>query len=74
MAQSRVALVIGNSHYAESPLKNPDVNRQNMRSAIRDFGNRLQSADVGLFYFAGHGVQIDGNNYRLHCDQSWLFC
>jgi hypothetical protein len=25
----------------------------------------LQSADVGLFYFAGHGVQIQGRNYLI---------
>lgn len=87
MAESRVALVIGNSSYTESPLKNSandatdmaqklselgfevlkytNVNRHSMRMAIRDFGNRLKNADVGLFYFAGHGIQINGINYLV---------
>jgi formylglycine-generating enzyme required for sulfatase activity len=29
-----------------------------MREAIDEFQRRLQSADIGLFYFAGHGMQI----------------
>ena len=90
LAEERVALVIGNSSYAQSPLKNSandatdmaaklaelgfevlkytDVNRQNMRMAMRDFGHKLKSADVGLFYFAGHGVQIEGINYLVPLD------
>lgn len=87
LAEGRLALVIGNSNYAASPLKNPvndardmakklselgfevmsytNVNRQNMRLAIRDFGNKLKRAEVGLFYFAGHGIQIKGINYLV---------
>ncbi len=30
------------------------------------FGNELkQKGGVGLFYFSGHGTQIDGENYLL---------
>jgi hypothetical protein len=37
-----------------------------IRKAIRDFHNRLdQSKGVGLFYYAGHGVQIKGENYIM---------
>ncbi|BCG65252.1 MAG: hypothetical protein methR_P3078 [Methyloprofundus sp.] len=83
----RLALVIGNSNYADAPLINPvndatdmasklsalgfevikqtNVDRQGMRMAIRDFGNRLKDVDVGLFYYAGHGVQIKGVNYLV---------
>jgi len=39
--------------------------RTQMREAIRQFGTRLREADVGLFYFAGHGVQVDGKNYLV---------
>lgn len=46
-------------------IKQIDVDRQGMRMAIRDFGNRLKHADVGLFYYAGHGVQIKGVNYLV---------
>jgi hypothetical protein len=37
-----------------------------MEQMIRDFGRRLQSTcGVGLFYYAGHGVQIAGQNYLI---------
>jgi len=42
-----------------------DQDRKGMREAIRDFGERLKKAQVGLFYFAGHGIQIKGNNYLI---------
>ncbi|HUS97906.1 MAG TPA: caspase family protein, partial [Hyphomicrobiaceae bacterium] len=43
-----------------------DADRPAMRDAIIAFGRRLKSDDaVGLFYFAGHGVQVDGRNYLL---------
>lgn len=87
-ADNRIALVIGNSTYPSSPLKNPVNDARamantlqeldfkvtaayNVRSyqelikLIRDFGNELQKGGVGLFYYAGHGVQIEGNNYLI---------
>jgi uncharacterized caspase-like protein len=36
-----------------------------MEHAIRDFGKRLRGGAVGLFYYAGHGVQIEGENYLV---------
>lgn len=43
-----------------------DVNRQEMREAILEFGKKLLiSRGVGLFYFAGHGMQLNGNNYLI---------
>ena len=37
-----------------------------MRQAIRDFGEKLRSNDgIGFFFFAGHGVQVAGENYLL---------
>lgn len=36
-----------------------------MREAVRDFGEKLNRGDVGLFYFAGHAVQYRGKNYLL---------
>ena len=37
-----------------------------MVEAIRTFGTELkQRGGVGLFYFSGHGTQIDGENYLL---------
>src|ERR1700730_11893045 len=37
-----------------------------MEQMIREFGQRLRSTcGVGLFYYAGHGVQIGGSNYLI---------
>ena len=88
--EARIALVIGNSEYANGPLTNPAndakmiaeslgslgfdvVSRRNadqttMKRAIQDFGARLEKAGpgaVGLFYYAGHGVQLNGHNYLI---------
>jgi TolB-like protein/Flp pilus assembly protein TadD len=39
-----------------------------MARAIDDFGNRLKKYDVGLFFYAGHGVQSKGFNYLIPVD------
>jgi len=36
-----------------------------MESALRQFGQRLKSGSVGLFYYAGHGMQVKGSNYLI---------
>lgn len=40
-----------------------DQDLRQMEDAVRDFGRKIRSGGVGLFYFAGHGVQIEGVNY-----------
>ncbi len=45
-----------------------DVSHQEMYQAIRDFGKELARTDVGLFYYAGHGIQVDGVNYLIPLD------
>ncbi len=43
-----------------------NVDSNNMKSLIRDFGEKLKSNDgIGLFFYAGHGVQVNGENYML---------
>ena len=43
-----------------------NVGHQDMDEAIREFGRQLKKTrGVGLFYYAGHGVQIGGINYLL---------
>lgn len=42
-----------------------NVKQKLMKQAIRDFGNELKKGGVGLFYFAGHGVQVKGRNYLI---------
>jgi uncharacterized caspase-like protein len=34
-------------------------------SAVQKFGTELLDANVGLFYYAGHGVQVRGINYLI---------
>jgi hypothetical protein len=85
--ERRLALVIGNGSYRESPLANPvndakdmaaalarcgfatttliNASRLQMRSAIREFGEKLRKGGVGLFFFAGHGIQAKGENYLV---------
>lgn len=42
-----------------------DVGKAALDSAVQEFGRTLQGADVGLFYYAGHGVQVRGANYLV---------
>ncbi len=42
-----------------------NANIQEMVEAIEDFGNNLKRGGVGLFYYAGHGVQVSSVNYLL---------
>ena len=43
-----------------------DKSQSEMEQMIRDFGQQLRSiCGVGLFYYAGHGVQIAGHNYLI---------
>lgn len=45
-----------------------DSDRKSMVQAISKFGDKLPGIDVGLFYYAGHGIQIDGRNYLIPVD------
>ncbi|MBX3608203.1 MAG: caspase family protein, partial [Piscinibacter sp.] len=50
-------------------LRAENATLREMRRLVRDFGERLQrSQGVGLFYFAGHGVQLNGENYLVSVD------
>ena len=43
-----------------------DANQKDMRRAVVEFGRRLRSSDsVGLLYYAGHGVQVGGENFLI---------
>jgi WD40 repeat protein len=89
-SERRLALVLGNSSYANAPLGNPandaramsaklrqlgfevmekeNATREDMVRLSREFGNRLKLGGVGVFYYAGHGVQLNGINYLLPVD------
>lgn len=43
-----------------------DADQRTMKSAMIEFGRALRASDaVGLFYYAGHGVQVNGENYLI---------
>jgi hypothetical protein len=87
-ADRRVALVVGNSAYANAAsLRNPrndasdmaetlkkigfevelglDLDQQNFAVMIEKFARALDGADVGLFFYAGHGLQLNDKNYLV---------
>ncbi len=46
-----------------------DANRQNLVSAVRTFREKAKgSQTVALFFYAGHGVQVNGENYLVPVD------
>lgn len=45
---------------AQLDLEKPALDR-----AVQSFGQQIQGADVALFYYAGHGVQVAGSNYLV---------
>jgi hypothetical protein len=45
-----------------------DLTDQAFRQIVQDFGKQLQGSDVGLFYYAGHGVQVRSSNYLVPVD------
>jgi hypothetical protein len=90
-AQSRVALVVGNSNYTKvANLPNPahdgedvaaalrrlgftvnslqDADFNTFRRALLDFNRLAPSADIAVIYFAGHGIEVDGENWLLPID------
>ena len=46
-------------------LKHENLAKRALEDEIRAFGKRLRAGGVGLFYFAGHGVQVNGYNYLV---------
>ena len=42
-----------------------NATQEEMYDAIRVFGDRLRDGGVGLFYYAGHALQVRGRNYLL---------
>ncbi|MGC8491702.1 MAG: SUMF1/EgtB/PvdO family nonheme iron enzyme [Syntrophobacteraceae bacterium] len=48
-----------------------NLDQKQMLRAIDAFGEKLRrGGGVGLFYFAGHGVQLNGHNYLIPVDAS----
>jgi uncharacterized caspase-like protein len=49
-------------------LEGVDLSKIEMDRVIRDFAEALSEADVGLFFYAGHGLQVSGENYLVPID------
>lgn len=42
-----------------------NLTKRPMEESIRTFGQKIRSGGIGLFYFAGHGVQIKDRNFLI---------
>jgi uncharacterized caspase-like protein len=51
-----------------SVVRKTDCTFKEMDRALKHFKTALVGNDVGLFFFAGHGMQIDGENYLAAID------
>jgi hypothetical protein len=49
-------------------MKFENCSQKTMKWAMDDFGRKLKGHDVGLFFYAGHGVRVKGNNFLLPID------
>lgn len=45
-----------------------NASQRQMFDAIRGFGDTIARGSVGLFYYAGHGVQVKGRNFLIPVD------
>jgi hypothetical protein len=90
---NRLAIVIGNASYQQSPLKNPLNDARAVSESLKRYGFEvhsymdLKSAQAGeinqlirervapyttvIFYYAGHGIQIDGENLFPNVDANF---
>jgi uncharacterized caspase-like protein len=46
-------------------IEKTDASKRDMILAVDEFAKRLREAEIGVFYFAGHGMQIHGRNYLI---------
>jgi Tfp pilus assembly protein PilF len=45
-----------------------DLGKRDMEDKIREFGRKLEKADLALLFYAGHGMQVGGKNYLVPVD------
>jgi uncharacterized caspase-like protein len=61
-----MAATLGSLGFTVTKIEN--ASKSQMSDAIRKFGDTIKFGGVGLFYFAGHGVQVNGENFLLPVD------
>jgi Caspase domain len=49
-------------------IKGLDLDKSGMDRTIRQFAEALKGASVGMFFYAGHGLQVSGRNYLVPID------
>lgn len=49
-------------------VEGTNLTREKMTERLLEFGKKAQGADVALFFYAGHGIAINGTNYLLPVD------
>ena len=50
-----------------------DLGKKKMLELIREFGEQIKQGGVGVFYFSGHGVQVDKRNYLIPITDTLYF-
>lgn len=45
-----------------------DGSYEKMKNAVYAFGDQISDVDISLFYYAGHGLEVDGTNYLVPVD------
>ena len=45
-----------------------DLDKRGLDGKVRDFARALESSDAGVFFYAGHGLQVGGQNYIIPID------
>ena len=61
-----MAATLGSLGFAVTKLEN--ASKSQMSDALRKFGDAIQNGGIGLFYFAGHGMQVGGQNFLIPVD------
>jgi hypothetical protein len=54
--------------YGFDVMKYENLNQSQMKQVMDEFGERLVDYDIGLFFYAGHGIQAKGYNYLIPVD------
>ncbi len=49
-------------------IRGIDLDKQSMERTLRQFASALSGAELGLFFYAGHGLQVNGHNYLVPID------
>ncbi|MEP3475776.1 MAG: caspase family protein [Hyphomicrobiales bacterium] len=63
---TKLASVLSNLGFDVTLRTNLGIN--DMRSEVRNFANKADTAEVALVYFAGHGIEMSGKNYLIPND------